>query len=224
MRSLVLVAAGGLAREALTVVDAAGRHDCVVAVDDDPRRWGRDLAGRRLGDPTGAMVIGGIDQLADLTTSEVVVCAGRGSTRRTLVGRLARLGVTADRYARLLHPGVPVPASCTVGPGSVVLAHVSLTSDVQVGAHVVLMPQVTLTHDDVVDDYATLCAGVSLGGGVHVGSAAYVGMNASVHPGRTVGPGATVGMGAVVLEDVPAGETWVGVPARPVRAIAGARR
>jgi len=33
-----------------------------------------------------------------------------------------------------------------------------------------------------------------------------------------IGPAALVGMGAVVLNDVPAGEVWAGVPARALTA------
>jgi len=87
-----------------------------------------------------------------------------------------------------------------------------------VGRHVVIMPNVTLTHDDVLDDFATIAAGVSLGGTVSIGSAAYIGMNASVRQGLTVGADATVGMGAAVLDSVPSGATWVGVPAHEMRA------
>ncbi len=111
-----------------------------------------------------------------------------------------------------------VPDDCAVGRGSVVLAGTVLTTSVQIGRHVVVMPNVTLTHDDVVEDFATICAGVSLGGGVHVGEAAYVGMNAAVRENLSVGSGATLGMGAALLQDLPSLQTWAGVPAAPVAA------
>lgn len=206
----MLVAAGGLARETLAAVRASGSHGRVLAVDDDPGRWGSSF--------DGVPVIGGLEQVADLLDGDVVVCAGRGGTRRALVERLAGFGVTWEHYARVVHPSVEIPASCVVGRGSILLAQVSLTCDVRLGAHVVAMPHVTLTHDDVVADYATLCAGVSLGGNVTVGAGAYLGMNASVREELVVGADSVLGMGAVLLHPLPAGQTWAGVPAAPLPA------
>jgi len=47
---------------------------------------------------------------------------------------------------------------------------------------------------------------------------ASVGANATILGGVTIGEAALVGAGAVVTKDVPAGETWVGNPARPTSA------
>ena len=58
-----------------------------------------------------------------------------------------------ERYAVLIHPSVDVPESCTVGAGSIVLAGCVLTADVRVGRHVVMMPGVVLTHDDVIEEF-----------------------------------------------------------------------
>jgi sugar O-acyltransferase (sialic acid O-acetyltransferase NeuD family) len=204
MSDLILVGASGLAREVLAVERSHGTHDRIAVVDDDPRTWG-DLVG-------DAPVLGGLDEVGRHPGAEVVVCIGGGQVRRDVVRRLADVGVRPDRYARVVHPSVDVPEGCAIGPGCVLLAQVALTAAVSLGSHVVVMPNATLTHDDVVDDFATLCAGVSLGGGVLVGAAAYVGMNASVREGVVVGAGSVVGMGSVQLCDVPPGEVWAGVP------------
>ena len=207
---LLVVGASGLAREALAVPGVADAYEHVAVLDDDPRRWGSELGGH-------SVLVGGIERIAEFRSAQVLVAVGSGRARRAIVARLRDLRVTHHRFATIRHPSVALPPGCTVGAGSILLAHVSLTCDVRVGAHVVAMPGVTLTHDVTVDEHATLCAGVSLGGGVAVGSGAYLGMNAAVREGVRVGRDAVLGAGAVLLTDLPDGETWAGVPARPLR-------
>ena len=208
MNRLMVVAASGLAREALRAERLRGRFDCIRVVDDDPERWGTTL--------DGEPVVGGLDLVREYDDHALLVCAGSGPARRRIVARLAALGVTPDRYLTVIHPRVQIPSGCTVGAGSILLEGVVLTADIRVGAHVVAMPHVTLTHDDVVDDFATLCAGVCLGGAVRVGSGAYLGMSSSVRERVVVGRDATLGMGSVLLRDLPAEQTWAGAPARPL--------
>lgn len=202
---LILIAAGGLAREVMAAVDAGPVQEVVGLLDDDAA-----LVGTTVG---GAPVLGGVDAAGQFPEVRFVVCAGSGQSRRQIVRRLADAGIGPDRYATVIHRRSEVPANCSVGVGSVVLANVTLTADVVVGNHVILMPQVVLTHDDRVGDFATLCAGVAVGGGVEVGSGAYLGMNASILQNLQVGAGATLGMGSVLLRDLPDNEVWAGIPA-----------
>lgn len=205
---LLLVGASGLAREALAVVRSTGSHRVVGILDDDPGLHGSVVGGVR--------VVGGLDTVAERPDAQLLICIGKGTARERVTTRFARHGVTHDRYATVIHPSVDLPTGCTIEAGSIVLAQVAITADARLGRHVVLMPHVTVTHDDLIDDFATLAAGVSLGGGVRVGKRAYLGMNASVRERLSVGKDAVLGMGAVLVHDVPDGEVWLGVPARPM--------
>jgi sugar O-acyltransferase (sialic acid O-acetyltransferase NeuD family) len=208
MRPLILVAASGLAREALETVRAVGGYEAIGFVDDNADRWGELI--------DGIKVIGGLDVMRDHPDAGVLLCAGSGADRESMA---TRLDLEDGRYATVIHPSVSVPGSCMVGIGTIVMAGCVLTASVAVGRHVVLMPNVTLTHDNNVADFATLCAGVALGGSVTVGARSYLGMNASVRERRRLGTDAVIGMGAVVLTDVPEHETWVGVPAKRLQVV-----
>ena len=212
---LVLVGPGGFGRETAEVVRAINavepRWDLLGFLDDDEARWGATVSGVR--------VLGGLDALTGLRDARVVVCTGHPGNFTSKKRLVSRLGLEPERYATLVHPAATIPPSCRLGAGTVVLAGVVATTDVLVGAHVGLMPQVVLTHDDRLDDFVIAGAGVQMAGTVHVGEGAYLGSGCLIRESRTIGPWALVGMGAVVTRDVPGGEVWAGVPAEFVRRV-----
>jgi sugar O-acyltransferase (sialic acid O-acetyltransferase NeuD family) len=206
MPPLILVAASGLAREVLSMLESIPQFSVVGILDDEPSLRGTSVRGNP--------ILGPLDAVARYPEAQLLLCAGRGSARRHIFERLAALGVEDGRYATVTDPSAAVSRTCSIGAGSILLAQSALTTDVRLARHVVVMPNATLTHDNVLEDFATICAGVSLGGSVTIGAAAYIGMNASVRERVIVGPDSTVGMAACVLNDIPAGEVWAGVPAR----------
>jgi sugar O-acyltransferase (sialic acid O-acetyltransferase NeuD family) len=212
--SLLLVGGGGFARETLELVRAVNRIEptwhVLGVLDDDPSLHGETIH--------GVPVIGPCEAVHDHPEAQVTACVASPNDplrRRRLV---ERLGLPRDRYATLVHPAAVVAESARIGSGSVLHATAVLTADVTVGAHVAVMPAVVLTHDVVVGDGVTFGARASAAGGVAIERGAYVGSGALLREGLVVGEGSIVGMGAVVTRSVPAGEVWVGVPARRVRA------
>jgi sugar O-acyltransferase (sialic acid O-acetyltransferase NeuD family) len=218
---LVLIGAGGFGRETAELVRAinADRErsshgpawELLGFLDDDP-----ELAGTSL---VGTPVLGGLDALAELPDARVVVCTGHPGNFTSKKRIVDRLGIAPERYATLVHPAAVISGSCRLGPGTVVLAGVVATADVQVGAHAAVMPQAVLTHDDRLDDFVILGAGVRIAGGVRVLEGSYLGSGCLIRENCTIGPWSLVGMGAVVTRDVPGGEVWAGVPARFVRSV-----
>ena len=211
---LLLVGAGGFARETLELVRAINRvspdWELRGLLDDDPGRHGSEIY--------GIPVLGPSEAVHEHDDALVAACVASPSDPLRRLGLVGRLSLPAERYATLIHPTAVIPESAMIGPGSVVHATTVLTADVRLGSHVAVMPAVVLTHDDVIGDGATFGAGVRLAGGVTVEPGAYLGSGALIREGLTVGAGAVVGMGAVVTSSVPAHEVWAGIPARPLRA------
>lgn len=99
--------------------------------------------------------------------------------------------------------------NCTIKCGVQIWDGITLEDDVFVGANV------TFTNDrypkshnaDWVLEKTTIKRGASIGAG------------STILCGITIGENAMIGAGSVVTKDVPAGEVWVGNPAKFVRKI-----
>jgi sugar O-acyltransferase (sialic acid O-acetyltransferase NeuD family) len=210
MRDLLIVGAGGFARETAAAVHTVNAVQPTWRLrgflDDDPTLHGQSRA--------GTTILGGLDTVADWPDAAVVVCVGNPRDFGVREWLVRRLDLPQHRYATVVHPSAALAADALIAPGSVLLAHCVITAEATVGSHVAVMPHTVITHDDVVGDYATLASGVRLGGNVLVAEGAYLAAGALIRESVHIGAWAQVGMGSVVLHDVPAGQVWLGNPAR----------
>lgn len=209
---VLIVGAGGFGGETaslLAALEAEGTFTAAGFADDSAELQGGSVA--------GVPILGPIDIARDRVSLSVVVTVGNPRRYDAKEAIVERLDLDTDRYVTLIHPTASLGTQVTVGRGTVVLAGCVVTQGVTIGRHVAMMPNVVLTHDDDVGDFVILGAGARIGGSVTVGRGAYIGSGASIRESTVIGPGALIGMGSVVVDDVPPGETWAGVPARRLR-------
>jgi UDP-3-O-[3-hydroxymyristoyl] glucosamine N-acyltransferase len=111
--------------------------------------------------------------------------------------------------APTIDPTARVNAFCTIDGG--------IWDATTLGARSWMLAHSHLGHDAVVGKDVEICTGSVVGGHCVIEDGVRVGLNATILPHKTIGEGARIGAGAVVTNDVPAGETWAGVPARRIR-------
>lgn len=76
------------------------------------------------------------------------------------------------------------------------------------------MTKTHVGHDAQIGNAVELAPGTIIGGHAILEDGVRCGIGVLVKPGIRVGAGARLGAGAVVVKDVPAGEVWIGNPAR----------
>jgi len=207
---IVIYGAGGLGREILQVVREmqACRKDveCAAFVVDEAFATA-DVV-------NGVPVHRNFHGIAQDECVRFVIAIGDPAAR----ARIARAVESAigPRFATVIHPRALIDGGVSVGVGSMIMGLTSLTTECQLGRHVLINPGCTVAHDNTIEDFATLSPGVNLAGRVRVGEGCLLGIGASVAPDVNIGRWSVVGAGACVIRDVAPHSVAVGVPAQTI--------
>ena len=203
---LLLIGAGGLAREVLEITRLLQGTTVSGILDDNETLIGTSIS--------GVPVLGKIAEIDKFPNCRVLICVANSKNPRRRLEIANQINIDPDRYFLAIHPTASVGASVKIGRGTIILSMCSVTADVVIGQHCVIMPNVVMTHDDIIGNGTTFGAGCTISGNVVIGEGAYIGSGAHVRERLQIGSGSVVGMGSSVLRDVPSNEVWAGSPAR----------
>lgn len=147
------------------------------------------------------------------------------------------------KLADCMNPNVPestkiwqfcvVFPECEIGENCNICSHCLIENDVKIGNNVTVKCGVQIWDGIELEDNVMVGSNVTFTNDMYprsknkdwkllrtrVCKGATIGASSTILPGVTIGENAMIGAGSVVTKDVPAGEIWVGNPARLLKKI-----
>jgi sugar O-acyltransferase (sialic acid O-acetyltransferase NeuD family) len=206
MRTLYLCGAGNSegVRLAMILNKLEDRWDRLVVLDDDPKRHGAELI--------GVPIEGSLDTLknANPETDEVVNLVARVTkTRKKVRDRILSYGIP---FAPLIHPNVDLYGA-TMDDDVIIYQNVTIGPEVSLGPGCVVFMGAIVGHECRAAECCVMAANSVLNARVILDDCVYIGTNSTTVPEMKIGAGAIIGAGSVIMFDIPAGATAIGVPA-----------
>jgi len=206
--NVLVLGAGGhgqVVADILRAQEAAGDPTHFIGyLDDDPRANAL----------TRGRVLGAIHTWASVGHDALVVAIGKNRIRQRHFDELA---AAEAQFAIARHPATVIAPDAPIGAGVMLCAGAIVNTQATIGANTIINTAASVDHHCRVGDHVHIAPGARLGGEVTIETGALVGIGAVVLPGVRVGAWAIIGAGAVVIDDVPAGATVIGVPARALK-------
>jgi len=218
MKRIVVVGAGGFAREVRWLAEQITRHtspgegfEFVGYVVSDPSRL-TELDSKD-------QVLGDLDWLTSNRDRFDSLALGIGTPGpRLKLAEQLEPSFGPEHWPALVHPtAIWDEQSCRASHGTIVCAGVIGTVNVVLEPYAMVNLSCTLGHESTIGRGAVLNPTVNISGGVTIGAGVLVGTGAQVLQYVRVEERAVVGAGAVVTKSVAAGDTVVGMPAKPLK-------
>lgn len=211
-RDVVIIGAGGFAREILDVIDSINSISPKYNVLGYIVQSGYGSPGQLINDKP---ILGDFDWLAEHAQDVEVICGvGAPEVRLRLVRLASEYGAC---FCTIIHPSAILTKWIEIGEGTVITAGCILTNQIKIGKHVQINLDSTVGHDVRIDDFATIAPGVHISGNVHIQTGCYIGTGANIIEKITIGPWSIIGAGSTIIQDVPPNTTVVGVPGKVIK-------
>ncbi|MCM3636549.1 acetyltransferase [Sporosarcina luteola] len=217
MNDIVIYGSGGFAREIAHLIEDINEKDpqwnLLGFIDDDVESHGSVI--------NELPVLGGIEWFNDRDLTSVVMGIGSPNAKEKIISNLRNLS-NVD-FPNLIHPSVKFSRFNNIGQGNVICEGNILTTNIVVKDFVTINLNCTIGHDTIISSYCTILPNSSISGNVLFEEKVDFGTNATIIQGIKVGCGTIVGAAAVVVKDLPANCTAVGMPAKPIKFHEGSR-
>jgi len=209
MKNIIVIGAGGLAREAFDMAHSCLDMKTAYRFKGFLSDFPSDI--EQMGYPPVLDTVDGYSPTKD----DVFFCAiGNVHDRKKTVEKILARGGT---FINLIHPTAIISPSASIGNGVAVKPYCVISNDVKIGDHNYLQSSVIMGHDVRIGNFCQLNSFSFLAGNVIVHDQVTINAGARIIQSVVVEDSAVVGMGSVVLNRVKKGTTVFGSPAKRVQ-------
>ncbi|MCK4234493.1 NeuD/PglB/VioB family sugar acetyltransferase [candidate division WOR-3 bacterium] len=211
MRELIILGAGGYARETMAVVNRTKKYRIIHLYDE------------MISDDSSISVhsipvIDNLDKYKAMPFSErpvLISAVGNPALKK----RWAEQYSANFEFVSVVDPDARIGPNVKIQVGSIITAGCILTTDIYIGNHVNINLNCTIGHDTIIEDYCDLSPGCHISGNVTMNEGSALGTGVVVIPKKVIGKWSIIGAGAVVLTDIQSNSLAVGIPAKVIRTI-----
>lgn len=210
MKDIVIIGAGDFGKEIAWLIEDINIRNKVYNIlgyiDDNKELIGKDLNGYR--------VLGNVEYLNKIAMAKKlggVISVQNSSVKSDLASKIGNV-----EWTTLIHPSAIIARTVAIGNGSIIAAGNIISNNTFIGNHCLINLSCTVGHDNRIEDYVSIMPGCNLSGFTTLKEGCFLGTGVKVIPHKTINANSVIGAGAVVLKDIPANCTAVGVPARPI--------
>jgi len=211
MDNIVIIGSSSHAKVVIDIVQKEKKYNIVGLLD----RY-RDVGEKTL----GYYILGKEEDLPKLikvhTLKGVIVAIGDNFVRSKVVAHIKEISPNLP-FVTTIHPKASIANEISIGDGTVVMAGVTINPCSTIGRFCILNTNSSLDHDSILEDFASIAPGTTIGGNCHIGRYSAVSIGAVLVPGINIGEHTVIGAGSLVMKSIESFVVAYGAPAKVIR-------
>ncbi|MDT2703456.1 acetyltransferase [Enterococcus dongliensis] len=206
MEDLIIVGAGGFAKEIAFLVQRNSEFNLIGFVDDSVSNESKIV---------GKIVLGTIDKLLTWSTP-INVAIGIASPKIKEAIYLTLKKNKNLKFPTLIDNTALVGFDVKLGIGNILMANTTYTADINIGNFNMFNIGTTVGHDSTISDFNSIFPSVNISGHVVIGNSNQIGVGTKIIQDICIGNHSIIGAGSVVIRNIEDNTENVGVPTRVI--------